>query len=252
MRIISKFHDYYDGVAAYDQDRSLIYNRQQHTFSYRLPFNLENMSDQKELPLPKCKEVTYGYNDWRMYINQVIVGFCGKIYPVLQCDKSFPCWAKDNTPSFKFDCRNIDDFDLFVEKNFGYDKDFMRQKYTNKKSHFRKNISDFFNEVSQKQDDFEDLFLDAESPLFVSRYNHRFSDITFNDSLKSYIVDFPSVYPQFDAYTAYQEISMFLGGMAVPQTPIPPIGDEVMAEIKGFDKYSFRKNKQSVSSRSGL
>ena len=46
-----------------------------------------------------------------------------------------------------------------------------------------------------------------------------------------------------DPYTAYQELSMYLGNMAFPNKPIPTISDEVMAEIKGFNKFSFRKDK---------
>jgi hypothetical protein len=35
---------------------------------------------------------------------------------------------------------------------------------------------------------------------------------------------------------------MFLGGMASPEKPIPPVSDADMVICKGFDpKYSFRK-----------
>jgi hypothetical protein len=33
--------------------------------------------------------------------------------------------------------------------------------------------------------------------------------------------------------------------MAFPNKPIPKIDDKTMAEIKGFDKFSFRKDKAS-------
>ena len=34
---------------------------------------------------------------------------------------------------------------------------------------------------------------------------------------------------------------MFISNLAVPLKPIPKIDDKTMAEIKGFDKWSFRK-----------
>jgi hypothetical protein len=48
-----------------------------------------------------------------------------------------------------------------------------------------------------------------------------------------------------DPYTAFQEIAMFLGGLAVPLKPIPHVDDKTMVEAKGFDKkWSFRKEPQ--------
>jgi hypothetical protein len=41
--------------------------------------------------------------------------------------------------------------------------------------------------------------------------------------------------------TTYQEIAMFLGGLATPQKPIPVPSDKDMVSIKGFDRFSFRK-----------
>lgn len=46
-----------------------------------------------------------------------------------------------------------------------------------------------------------------------------------------------------DPYTAFQELYMYLGSKAAPEKPIPQPTDKVMAEIKGFDKFSFRKDK---------
>jgi hypothetical protein len=41
---------------------------------------------------------------------------------------------------------------------------------------------------------------------------------------------------------AYQELSMYLGGLASAEKPIPEIDDVTMAGAKGFDKHSFRKD----------
>jgi hypothetical protein len=45
-----------------------------------------------------------------------------------------------------------------------------------------------------------------------------------------------------DPYTAIQEIEMYIGRIAINNTPPMPVGsDKVIAESKGFDKWSFRK-----------
>ena len=51
----------------------------------------------------------------------------------------------------------------------------------------------------------------------------------------------------FDTYTAFQEISMFLGGLAVPLKEIPHVPDKIMVGAKGFDQWSFRKPPQRGS-----
>jgi len=42
-------------------------------------------------------------------------------------------------------------------------------------------------------------------------------------------------------YQAFQEISMFIEMLGNPEKPIPQPSDDVMRDIKGFDKWSFRK-----------
>jgi hypothetical protein len=37
---------------------------------------------------------------------------------------------------------------------------------------------------------------------------------------------------------------MFMSNLAVPLKPVPEISDKIMVDIKGFDKWSFRKPPQ--------
>ena len=73
---------------------------------------------------------------------------------------------------------------------------------------------------------------------YLSMYARHFKNLfTFID----FYLDFWGTV--VDPYTAFQEIAMFLGGMAMPLKPIPHLSDEIIAASKGFDKYSFRKDK---------
>lgn len=63
-------------------------------------------------------------------------------------------------------------------------------------------------------------------------------DVILNPNLGNF--DFQRVK---DPYTAFQELYMYLGSKAAPEKSIPQPTDKVMAEIKGFNKFSFRKDK---------
>lgn len=83
------------------------------------------------------------------------------------------------------------------------------------------------------------LALEARGPVFVAKGGENRigggSYIEYNTRLKD--LEF---YRKFDAYQAFQEIAMWLGNQAEPRKPIPVLDDVTMAEIKGFDKWSFR------------
>jgi hypothetical protein len=82
------------------------------------------------------------------------------------------------------------------------------------------------------------MFEEKRCPVFVAQASSRYSSgtIEWNALLNQH--DFMRV---FDPYTAFQEIEMFMSNLAIPQKPMPVIPDELKAESKGFDKWSFRK-----------
>lgn len=56
-----------------------------------------------------------------------------------------------------------------------------------------------------------------------------------------------------DPFTAFQEISMFLGGV-LKRTEVDTvdIGDEAMRDEKGFDEWSFKRHKDDVKKKRKL
>lgn len=85
----------------------------------------------------------------------------------------------------------------------------------------------------------DDIFLHFGCPIFWIRpinYHNRISLIR-NPILKD--LGFPAI---LDPYTAFQEISMYMGSVFAKSEPsMEDISDESMTEAKGFDKWSFRK-----------
>lgn len=255
MRIISNFHDYYDCVQKYGQDQSFIYLRNPETFEYDRKGNLDYRS--KNLTgnfWPFLRILNHGLSN-EFYLRQIVIGFCGKIYPVLEIKK-----GKEGKLTI---CYNTNDIDDFIEKNYAekYVKEYYKEKkncwsrfwYSPSQRHF--NI--FFDKYAEKQDNYKQIFIESRHPIFVAYYRDTWyhsnntstyvpSTITFNVELKK--LEFYRIFP---TSLAYQEISMYLGGVLGQGNPvIPEISNNDMIEAKGFDlKSSFRKEKSKKKRR---
>lgn len=85
---------------------------------------------------------------------------------------------------------------------------------------------------------YENKFIVHKCPIYV-QYKER---LVLNECLKD--LNFQKVFPP---QLAYQELMMYFGSaLAAPEKTIPSIDDKTMLMAKGFDKYSFRKDKQKV------
>lgn len=231
MRIISTFHDYYDVVQGQGQDLDLVYLRtpKEVVCSYRLfPGFLGNLNWDKGS---------------RFAANDCVIGFCGKIYPLFALS-----YGEDH--AF---CYNIDDVDSFVNKHIK--KRRLKAYYDNKKHYsyyqiwpkawIRKSFDKFFVSCYERKDAFKQLFYDHRTPIFV--YEHK-KHVGPNHTYKYYMVIDAQLksfefFKVIDVFTAFQEIQMFLGSLAVPLKEMPVVPDRIMLEAKGFNKWSFRKEK---------
>jgi hypothetical protein len=89
-----------------------------------------------------------------------------------------------------------------------------------------------------------DLFIkriptSMDAPIVVVRYAYFEEIITINDCLHQY--NFGKMVNPFDAFN---ELYHWHSNKANPEKPLPEIDDITMRDIKGFDKYSFKKQKQ--------
>lgn len=253
MRIVDKGRkDYYDGVQGMGQDMGLTYIR-----SPKIE-RLDPEDGTKKGLRRWCFPRMYGHyrhyssrNGYNIGIQDNVVGFCGKVYPALRL------WnAKD--PGDCVWAHTLEAFDAAV-KNLGFDDDkvemYFESRWTNRARRsslnyrcfpFRRDVEKhYFGEegFGKHRDKHEKLFTENLTPVFLATYQGGWGSegmmIQYNALLRP--VEFFRV---FDPYRAYQEIAMYLGNMAFPNKPIPHISDEVMAEAKGFDKFSFRKDPQ--------
>jgi hypothetical protein len=227
MRIISDFHDYYDAVQATGQDQTLIYFRKREEVkvsAYSLP----------------VIEWSFWLDRRRIQVQEHIVGFCGKVYPAvmltrLASKKSAICYNLAEVDSFfENNCskRELEEYRAKVKRRWGYGW----------QSYFcREAFEKHFAVCAERKDAFVEMFIEKRCPVWIGTvleysWRKRTGKIVYNASLKD--LEF---FRLFDTYTAFQEIAMFLGGLAAPLKEIPEIPDNVMVGIKGFDKWSFRK-----------
>lgn len=249
MRIVSKFKDYYDTGMGLDQDRATNYIREPKIIIFRKAEILESAISVNS-PMSRCwsrehnPEIFKDFHKLRTPLGRCI-GFAGKIYHFFHMTQS----ENPDLPTHHFGY-TIEDIDRFVETFFDKnekemyygDKNYLwqRRSRTFKSFSTRKNYISIFEEIKNyKNDKLVDLLFEKiQAPIFSFNNYYDRSYVIANPCLNFY--DF---YRVVDPYTAYQEVRMFVENTAVPIKPIPDIPDETMAEIKGFNKFSFRKDK---------
>jgi hypothetical protein len=234
MYIISKKKDYYDGVAGTTGiDKTIIYDRQIIELENNIlpkefqPYSL--WKNPKPSPFIKLgntqikKELRVVYGD----ASHFIIGFCGKLYigwKLYSEGKKLSYGGRELITTISYDNDNMK---KLVEANTfgGYFEDNLNYVLT--------------------YDPIE-IFRTLNTPVFVydNEYNRIALDqwkchskFIINPPLKEY-----EFYKVFNSVQAFQEISMFLGGvLGNKEKEIVNVEDKYKITQHGFDKWSFRK-----------
>lgn len=227
MIIRSSQHDYYDCMQSLDEDRETQFLRETETIT------------QPDL------DIVYDFLQYVPYcrLQPNLIGFCGKLYPVIS--------ESDYDGKRKNIIFTIEELDVFVEKTWRK-KEFAKYNDLNNKYNsycIRPKAVKFFT----KQYECNDLL--EKYPIFLIKpfewvpdpynLNQRIDrrvkqcNVVINPRLADY-----EFFRIVDNFTAYQELCMWFGNKANPEKPIPYIDDKTMAEAKGFNKFSFRKDKE--------
>ena len=241
MYIIAKKKDYYDGVVgSVGMDKTLVYER--------TPTEIE---DPKDMPKEFQGKRGWNYRDENPFLNIIyfdidskktkkyekvhhfLVGFCGKLYLGWKFHYKVQGWDLETGEKKEF---------IETDIIYGYEnaKKFLRDSY------WRSNPDD---DVKYLMDyDPIDMFRKIKAPIFVHdgeanvRYDkyHRIINTTnfyINPILKDY-----EFYKVVDAFTAFTELQMFIGGvLGRGEKEIVEIEDKYKIGQHGFDKWSFRR-----------
>jgi hypothetical protein len=208
MRIISNFHDYYDGAMRQGMDKTIVYVR-----------------EKKEIKIGDQYALGYHSRSTGYYAELHLLGYCGKIYHVFQIVND-----KTNESAFYYDYEDFKKDGLRLGAISKWDVE--RKKWW--PSQFQK-----FQDQSLTQA--LEIFHTSQVPLFLISLSHgtggRGQLLTLNPSLKK--LDFQKIK---DVYTAYQDIFQYVAGVLnQPEVKMVKITDKDKIHKHGFDKWSFRK-----------
>jgi len=235
MYIITKKKDYYDGVAGtMGIDKSIVYDRQIIEFGeddmptiFRRKIGFWGIRHRenpfRELAYHRTKKEYRDVCDEHAYF---IIGFCGKLYV-----------------GWKL-YRIIDKYNG-VSTEITYDLEYIKSILEERSWHG--SLEDSLNYVQSY--DAINIFRELNAPVFVydsdynrtfmmgNTYNNHHPNFIINPTLKNY--EFGR---KFDAVQAFQEISMFMGGvLGKGEKEIVEVADKYKIAQHGFDKWSFRK-----------
>jgi hypothetical protein len=242
MRIKSDFHDYYDCAQAFGQDQELVYVRKKIDF----PLATELKTKRAPFPLPDV-DAHRGYTrigelptGMRFYV----IGVAGKVYPCFQLFWQYPNTLEKDCEAFCYSLADIDKViktkcnrkvqDIFNGATASKRRDPFSRRYSI--STRRAEFETFFTEWNRENKADKVRLLFTQYPIWAIESRHDGWYVCYNCSLKAF-----KFFKVQDPVTTYQEIAMFLGGLAIPQNPIPVPSDKDMVSIKGFDRFSFRK-----------
>lgn len=226
MKIISKFKDYYDGCGYSTSAETGLYVRKTEEIPMRYVGNSYWIYDRKN-----CS------HDFV----PIVIGFCGTLHYAVQ--------YKHNVIYSYQELIDVEN-ELQLTGNGRYFRGFFTVDF--KKYWFNGDVESiislngkYFSQMYNNVDrNIAQLFYTHRTPVFMitpARIKQKESHtLILNPCLKDL-----NFYKKVDAVTTYQEIEMFLNNQLVkPDAPyIKPIPDAIKAESKGFDKFSFRKDK---------
>lgn len=243
MRIMSNFHDYYDGVQAYGHDSQKCYVRHQ-----------------KVIEVPKIDFPLIPVSSRNKYLRfeTGFIGVAGKIYPVIEWYCASSWWGTARCGCKVLRKKNVEAKEIgTTQKAIKHYEDHLRlddkkmKKLVGKR--WQKKVDDDLRKLENMGQMIQDneVFINLGVPVFVIKpslyYAERWTrvqkksptvSIILNASLKDY-----NFHKIMDTWTTYQEIDMFIGNVLVKDTEVNvPSGTDVdVAQSKGYDKWSFRK-----------
>jgi hypothetical protein len=232
MKIVSKFHDYYDTASIHGIDKTCIYLREEE----KIEVHGRGWRDEPHILLKDgtrfllSKTVTYEskrlqHADYEF--KKAVLGFCGELYPLIKVEKT--CGGKKEIFCF-YDQPSFNEF--LAEEGIPKDRYGGRWSSDRMSIESDQGLYNFFDENTWRK--LEGLFAAYHVPYFVLREK----TLKLNPNLKN--LGFMKIK---DPQTTFQDIYMYMSGvLGAPLPPKEKMSDKVLAAAKGHDgEYSFKK-----------
>jgi hypothetical protein len=236
VRIVSKFKDYYDCGLAQGIDDDVLYVREHKEVDQKHPF-LHRESISGGVRHRRFNR----YMSYEPGIELLMIGFCGRIYPlaIVRYEIKRPpnLWdtrSRERTCYF-YDLDSIVENAKRIRLRIDDDKHPLRFTLWGRVWHH-------FKEPEPEWKQLENWFQEYKVPAFIAHYP---TAGLLNPCLKDF-----EFYKIFDAWTAFQELSMFIPGvLGGSANPTVEVGEEYRIAGHGYDKGSFRMPKGAKPNR---
>lgn len=219
MRLISKFHDYYDTAIGYGIDPNVVFDRK--TVKHK-NLSRQRVQNGQTAELEKLDTLLtgipkpFGFSSGKVekYVYPFSVYFCGKRYNGMVTKDKYIRYLHEENDHYTYNKKEM--LSICVKTNS-----------------FRQ--GEFIEFVNQKQVDTTDLHFSFDAPIMYADSNN----VTINPVLQD--IEFFKV---IDPYTAFQELSMYISGVMGGQSPsLVQLTDKDLVAKHGFHDMSFRKRK---------
>lgn len=233
MRVISKFHDYYDSAMGYGHDATQCYIRKTKELKN------DRLKDKVLSKIGLHSGLELSFIQKGMMRNAIVmpfvVGFCGKFF------RGYNLCQLGSYPSEYLPVYNITELIRSLSEYYSEDEiNDMLDACSYYRWSKRTNGSVIDAELSRVIPDSNELFFDLKCPVFVVQATARWSrdvEIVLNPDLSKYMFQ-----RQYEPFQAFQEIDQYLSGvLGNTEADTVNISDEKMRDKKGFDNMSFKK-----------
>lgn len=266
MKIIGKQRDYYDSVLAHGFDEDLIFVRenQEHELFFQ---NKEHAVERKlyEMLLETSTSrwstrpclPSFGLNDWiyrpgAMAVRDVLqaspacIVFCGKIYRFVHFEVTVPQHERTYQPGETYHhsvfIYNEQQMHQFVGKYKKYIEAYNRGCRTSFEEKVVPSVVKFVADNGKHNDDVASYLYEKKIAyaLFLPRQSHHAFKVDAYVEYHPLLKDYGFVHA-VDPFTAYQEISMFIGNLPKDPNFMVTLSDKEELYKKGFDNWSFKR-----------
>ncbi len=252
MRIIGNSHDYYDSARAFGSDPNVIFERG--TLASRFSdadvmtkfpksanqiCNINFLMKHNKRPDRELEYRDSLYASYQFNVIRMVVWFAGKGYRGMKL-----AMKAGDDPTIVWSYEGLVKF--FEQNDFTITDGTYLDPYANHRYHTRPTVSavDYFKPIEPDTDTLQ-WMLDNRIAIAYQHnaMNNKPDGFHINKSGLG-MLNFQTI---VDAYTAFQELSMWVGGvLCMPNPKMVTLSDIEKVRKHGFDKLSFRKEKQTT------
>jgi hypothetical protein len=246
MRIISKFHDYYDTASAYGIDMECVYVRHTKETTSPLRRRVGNHTVQMHMKDKRDSPMCGKYFEYPSF--SFLVGFCGEIYPGISITKQNPYYRTGNEkPVVFYSAQDVSNYVASegFDPKYGDGRFYLRDDGYDYALNSEQKLIEFF---GKDRNQFKDLFREYHCPVWAIGPG-------IKNPYRTFLILDPRLQPYMfyrvkDPVTAFQEIHQYLSGvLGNKEKDAISTDDKYLVHSKGFNKWSFRNEPGKKRSR---